>query len=124
MSELTNEQKARLEKISGEVKGGYASLPIEDVLNRIHILTDRPYDGCIKGFEMMLKHGFIKPNFVTGMERFEQLRRAVDRAMPIIVAMDATIVRSEVVADEGWETKATFKPVRRPLDLSHVDANF
>lgn len=135
MSALTPEQRAKLQQIANEAMGTYASLPIEDVLNRIHLLTNRPYDGCIKGLEMMLGERLLKANFVEGLERMEKLKNAVAKAMPIIVAMDTQLVKTEVILDgptdeaddDGFVPGFVLserKPVRKAPDLSHVNANF
>jgi len=148
MKQLTQEQLASLGKIAKQVKGDYKSLSIEDTLNRIHFITNRDYAKCIDGLRLMLHEKLIAATFVTGLEKLDAMAKAVDRAMPLIVASDAKLVKATEVSDaptddtEDWDVhlivpspkqsivcettvlSAPSQQQRRPPDLSHVDANF
>jgi len=145
MKQLTQEQLASLAKIAKQVKGDYKSLSIEDTLNRIHFVTNRDYAKCIDGLRLMLHEKLIAATFVTGLDKLDAMAKVIDRAMPLIVVSDAQLVKATEASDaptddadkgrtehtigqkivgEAMADAIDARTVRKPLDLSHVDANF
>lgn len=111
MKDLSPQQLEALTKTAKEVMGDYRQLPIEDVLNRIHYITNRDYRKCIEGLKLMLQHHVIKATFVDGLDRLPQLEKTIDRAMPIINAFEAQIVKANVVASAPEVTGAVMQEV-------------
>lgn len=89
---LTEQQQKAMAEMAIKVKGTYASLDIVDVLNRIHLLTNRNYQKCIEGLKMFLSAGLIKPDFVVNLHRLEALSKVTDKAMPLMDSLGMQLV--------------------------------
>jgi len=144
-TELNEKQRARLSEIAVQVKSNFDSLPIEEILNRVHYITGKNYSQCIEGLKMMLHFGDLKINFLKDADRLESLSRVVDRAFPLMVNLGLEFVPSgtfaakgnvielkdgptddedetEVIVDETGNVSYPHEPTR--IDLSHLNSNF
>lgn len=135
MKELTPAQLENLKTLAGQVKGDYAELDITDILNRIHLITNRGYDKCIEGFKIMMREGLITAPFVRNLERLPSLEKAIVKAMPIMDALDAKIVKAGEFESLGKVTQVVTSildgppddepdPVHAGINLSHIDSNY
>lgn len=100
-TDLNEKQRARLSEIAAQVKSNFDSLPIEEILNRIHYITGKNYSQCIEGLKMMLHFGDLKINFLKDADRLENLSRVVDRTFPLMVNLELEFVPSGTFEAKG-----------------------
>lgn len=130
MKELTPAQLENLKTLASQVKAEYQGLDITDILNRIHLITNRGYDKCIEGFKLMMREGLITAPFVRNLERLPSLEKAIVKSMPIMETFDAQIVKAGEFESLGKVTHANI-PIRIAINpdhlkpnLSHIDSNY
>lgn len=132
---MTPEQKSKLQEVANGVKGSFTSLPLVDILNRIHFITNRPYPKCIDGLKMMLQERLIEASFIPDLHLLEAMSGAIDKAMPIIEAFECELVQPGTFEKLG-EVKEVFNNMsdgptddepeaeRKTINLTHINSNF
>lgn len=135
MKDSTSAQLENLKMLANHVKGDHAELDITDILNRIHLITNKGYDRCIEGFKLMMRGGLITAPFVRNLERLPSLEKVIVKSMPIMETFDAKIMKAGEFESLGKVTQVVTpildgppddepEPMRAGINLSHIDSNY
>lgn len=129
---MTTEQLSKLKEIAGQVKANYQHMEVADILNRIHLITNRDYKRCVEGFKKMIANELFPSDFVINAQRLPKIEKLISEGFvnKIFEQLDLEIVSidelNEGPKDDSDEESMT---VNEPVDptsrlFSHLDSNF